>query len=489
MNQMIEYFTLAPDLKISRVATGLWQIADLERDGLVLDPAQTSAYMAPYVDAGFTTFDMADHYGSAELIAGHFKVHSPLGAQARMLTKWVPEPGPGDRRGVRDAVERALERLQSDRIDLLQFHAWNYADPIWLDQLFWLQELRQEGLIAHLGVTNFDAAHLRVALASGIQLQSNQVCYSLLDQRAAGRMSVVCREFGVSLLAFGILAGGFLTEKWLGREEPAAADLATWSEMKYKRFIDVAGGWTRLQNLLQALSRVARRHRVGVAAVVSRYMLDQPAVAAIILGARLGRGDHVEENLAIFSIELDARDRAEIRAAVEQLNAIPGDCGDEYRKPPFLTASGDLSHHLQSLPPAYRPVSDQSGKQRVSSGTRWEDMAGYCRAVRSGARILVSGTTSTHGDRLIGGQDPVAQTHFVIDKIQGAIESLGGRLEDVDRTRIFVSEIGHWEAIARAHGERFGHIRPVNTLVQAKLVGDQYLVEIEAEASVPPGSP
>ena len=204
--QMIEYTDLAPDLRICRVLTGLWQIADLERDGTTLDPARTAAYMTPYVEAGFTTFDMADHYGSAELIAGHFRMHAPAGDRARLLTKWVPEPGPCDRQRVRTAVQRALDRLQSEHIDLMQFHAWNYADPTWLDQLFWLQELREEGLVRHLGLTNFDSAHLRVAATSGIEILTNQVSYSLLDRRAAGRMTDVCREFGIRLLAFGVLA-------------------------------------------------------------------------------------------------------------------------------------------------------------------------------------------------------------------------------------------------------------------------------------------
>jgi len=485
---MIEYTELASDLKISRVLTGMWQIADLERDGVALDPAETSKHMLPYVEAGFTTFDMADHYGSAEVIAGHFKSHDPLGDRVQLLTKWVPSPGPARQRVVREAVQRSLDRLQADRIDLLQYHAWNYADPAWLDHLFWLQELKEEGLIGHLGLTNFDAAHLGVAVASGIEILTNQISYSLLDQRAAGSMTRVCEELGVRLLAFGILAGGFLSEKWLDREEPDAAQLTTWSEMKYKRFIDTAGGWSGFQDLLRTLSRIARKHGVTMATVSSRYMLDQPAVGGIILGARLGHGDHVDENLAIFDVSLDHEDILEIRQAMGQLDAIPGGCGDEYRKPPFLTAAGDLSDHLEALPRVYPVLKDEHGKSRVSSGTAWEDMAGYCRAVRSGDRILISGTTATHGNRLIGGSDPVAQTHFVIDKIQAAIESLGGRLEDVDRTRIFVSDIHHWEAIARTHGERFGHIRPVNTLIEAKLVGEEYLLEMEAEARVEPGS-
>ena len=121
-------------------------------------------------------------------------------------------------------------------------------------------------------------------------------------------------------------------------------------------------------------------------------------------------------------------------------------------------------------------------RQQIFSGTVWEDLAGYCRAVKDGNRIHVSGTTATHGNDMIGRNDPSAQTHFVIDKIEGAIESFGGTLADVVRTRIFVNSVDDWEAVARAHGERFNDINPANTLVEAKLVGDGYLVEIEAEA-------
>ncbi len=126
-------------------------------------------------------------------------------------------------------------------------------------------------------------------------------------------------------------------------------------------------------------------------------------------------------------------------------------------------------------------------KRTVSTGTVWEDLAGYSRAVRIGDRILVSGTTATGPDGLVGGGDAAEQTHYIIDKIEAAIEQLGGHLQDVVRTRMFVSDMAQWEAVARAHGERFGDIRPVNTLVQAKLVGEQYLVEIEAEAVIGAG--
>ncbi len=483
---MVERWDLAPDLSISRVLTGLWQIADMERDGRQLDLAATAREMEPYVDAGLTTFDMADHYGSAEEIVGLFaRDHGSDAVQ--LLTKWVPKPGASTREDVREAVERSLRRMQAERLDLLQFHCWNYADPSYLDTLFYLQELKDEGLIRHLGLTNTDTAHLRMIVNSGIAIASNQVCFSLLDQRArAHGMTDLCEEKGITLLAFGVLAGGFLSERWLGKPEPDWGALETWSEMKYGRFISAAGGWDALQELLRVVRTIAERHGVSMANVACRHVLDQPAVGGVIVGARLGHSEHRADNLRIFEFALDDADRTEIDAAVDRLRSIPGDCGDEYRRAPYLTASGDLSHHMDAMPAPYEADPASGGKTRVSSGTVWEDLAGYSRAVRQGNRISVSGTTATHGDRLIGGSDPASQTHFVIDKISGALQSLGASLEDVIRTRIYIQDMAHWEPVATVHGERFRDIKPANTLVQAGLIGAEYLVEIEAEAVVRP---
>lgn len=127
---------------------------------------------------------------------------------------------------------------------------------------------------------------------------------------------------------------------------------------------------------------------------------------------------------------------------------------------------------------------DDSKRTYVSSGTKWEAMAGYARAVRVGDVIYVSGTTATDENGNVVGADAAEQTRYAIEKIERAIVALGGALRDVVRTRVFVSDIKHWEQAARVHGEFFGNIRPANTLVQAKLVGAQYLVEVEAEAVV-----
>ncbi len=477
----MEYCELSPDLKISRVLTGLWQIADIERGGK-LDTSAAAELLAPYAEAGLSTFDMADHYGSAEEIAGYFQMQIRPEAPVQLLTKWVPKPGRVTKNDVREAVERSLNRLQTDRIDLLQFHAWNYADPSWLDCLFWLQELKSEGLIRHLGLTNVDAAHLRIALTSGIEIVSNQVCFSLIDQRPKNGMIELCEEHGVKLLVYGAIAGGFLTERWLGAPEPDTDKLPNWSLMKYKRFIDAAGGWGAFQEVLATVHSAAQKLDVSMANVAARYILDQPAVGGVIIGARLGKSEHIQDNLRLFEFTLDDESRDELEAALGKLQPVPGDCGDEYRKPPFLTASGDLSHHLDHLPPPYEAQPREQGGSMVLTGTPWEEIAGFSRAVRQGERILVSGTTATHGSRPIGGNDPAAQMHFIIDKIEGAIQSLGGRLEDVVRTRIFLDDPSLWEPISRAHGERFGHIQPVNTLVGAQVIGDEYLVEMEAEA-------
>jgi aryl-alcohol dehydrogenase-like predicted oxidoreductase/enamine deaminase RidA (YjgF/YER057c/UK114 family) len=477
----VQYIKLAEGLTVCRVITGMWQIADLERSGETQDHDLATAAMDSYVSNGLTTFDMADHYGSAELIAGEYSNRQP--GQITCLTKWVPEPGAIIRAEVRHAVERALSRLQREQLDLMQFHTWRYCDPSWLDALFYLQELKDEGLIRALGVTNFDSAHLQMALESGIDIVSNQVSFSLIDQRAAGALAGVCDRYGVKLLAYGTVAGGFLSERWLNQPDPGLGNLTTWSQMKYYRFIQAAGGWSRFQGLLSAVAQIAAQRGVSVANIASRFILEHPAVAAVIIGARLGKSDHIADTLKLFSLILTDNDKAALQAALQQLDPIPGDCGDEYRRPPFLTASGDLSHHLASFPPVY-PAEVRGSRQQVFSGTTWETMAGYCRAVRQGDTIKVSGTTATHGTRLIGGQSAAAQTHYVIDKLEGAITSLGGSLEDVVRTRIFIKNLDDWEAVARAHGERFGQIQPVNTLVQAGLVGTEYLVEIEAEAVV-----
>ena len=234
----------------------------------------------------------------------------------------MPTPGKIDRKLTKDAVLKSLSRMNQSQIDLMQFHAWQYSDPSWIDALFYLDELRREGLIKNIGVTNFDSAHLRIALSSGIKLVSNQICYSLLDRRASGEMSEICQEFGIKLFAFGTLAGGFLSKKWLGKKEPKINDDLNWSQMKYKRFIDVTGGWKKFQNLLETLDELAIKNNTSISNISSRYILEDPNVAAVIIGARLGESDYINDNKKIYDVNFSEEDKKLLSKSLNLLEKI-----------------------------------------------------------------------------------------------------------------------------------------------------------------------
>jgi aryl-alcohol dehydrogenase-like predicted oxidoreductase len=296
--------------------------------------------MFRYHDVGFTTWDLADHYGPAEDLIGEFRRRFALRhgnqrlGEIQAFTKWVPYPGAMTRAIVDQAVEVSLRRMGVDCLDLLQFHWWDYADRRYLDALRHLADLREEGKIRHLALTNFDTDHLQTITEAGIRVVSNQAQYSLVDRRPAVRMATFCRQHGIALLTYGTVLGGLLSEKYLGRPEPTRSDLPTASLQKYKHMIDAWGGWGLFQELLAALKPVADRHRIGIANIGVRHILDQPAVAGVIVGARLGIAEHIADNARTFDFALDAADRAAIEpvlAKSSDLMQVIGDCGAEYR--------------------------------------------------------------------------------------------------------------------------------------------------------------
>ncbi|MEE2774295.1 MAG: aldo/keto reductase [Pseudomonadota bacterium] len=481
-----EGVNLTPRLRISRILTGLWQVADIERRSGSIDRELGADQLQHYVNSGYNTFDMADHYGSSETIVGTLlKRREKLDYQPIICTKWCPKPGPMTRKVVRAGIEERLLRLGTSCIDLLQFHWWNFQHPAWLDALHELSNLRAQGIINEIGVTNFDAAHLHLALADGIPVKTNQVSCSLIDRRARGLLADLCRNSSVKILAYGTLCGGFLAEKWLGAKEPVK--IKDWSKMKYKRFIDSAGGWKKFQIILRTAAQIANKHNVSISNIATRWVLEQTGVAGVIIGVRLGENIHINDNSRVFSFKLDDKDNEELEKAFSTSIGIPGDCGDEYRKPPFLTASGDLSHHLTQKRVSIKKedVLEKVDKAQVNTCSEWEDIAGYCRAQRIGNRVLVSGTTATAGSsRIIAPNDAGAQATYILDKILNALTALGAKAEDVVRTRIYLINEQDTLAVSMAHGRVFEKIKPANTLVIVqKLVGD-YKVEIEAEAEI-----
>jgi aryl-alcohol dehydrogenase-like predicted oxidoreductase len=327
-----------PDLRICRLLNGMWQVSGGHGR---IDPEAAIRSMFAYHDAGFTTWDLADHYGPAEDFIGEFRrqLAAERGQQAladvQAFTKWVPPPGPMPRQTVAAGIDRGLRRMGVETLDLLQFHWWDYADPRYLDALAHLAELREAGKIRHLALTNFDTERLRLMTERGIRVVSNQVQYSLVDLRPEVRMVPFCQEHGVHLLTYGTLCGGLLSDAYLGQPEPGGAALSTVSQRKYKQMIDAWGGWELFQELLRVLRQVADKHGVSIANVAVRAILDRPAVAGVIIGARLGLSDNRRDNARVFEAALDADDQARIRSVLERardLFRLIGDCGDEYRR-------------------------------------------------------------------------------------------------------------------------------------------------------------
>lgn len=329
---------LTPDMTINRLLNGMWQVSGAHG---AIDPTAAIQTMVSYHKAGFTTWDLADHYGPAEDFIGVFRgqIQEKLGTEAlqesQAFTKWVPRPGAMTRQVVGSAINTSLQRMKAQQLDLLQFHWWEYKHPAYMDAMMRLADLQTEGKIRHLGLTNFDTEHTGKIVEAGVKLVSNQVQYSLIDRRPEIALVPFCQQNDMSLLTYGTLCGGLLSEQYLEKPEPTPRELRTASLRKYKQMIDLWGGWRLFQELLRVLRVVAAKHNVTIANVATRYILEKSAVAGVIVGVRLGVSDHRGENSRVFTFSLDEEDYAQIHAITDQsrnLFKIIGDCGDEYRR-------------------------------------------------------------------------------------------------------------------------------------------------------------
>ncbi|HUZ65555.1 MAG TPA: aldo/keto reductase [Acetobacteraceae bacterium] len=317
---------LAPGYVVSRLIKGGWQLAGGHG---AIDRAAAIADMGAYLDAGITTFDCADIYTGVEELIGAFRDSLPRDGAAhgrlRVHTKFVPDLdllGRLDRADVRSLIDRSAQRLRTDRIDLVQFHWWDYAIPRFVEVGQWLAELQREGRITLLGGTNFDAAHAAALFDAGVRLHTMQVQYSVLDSRPEGALAALCARTGMRLLCYGTLAGGFLGEPWLGRPDPGMA-LENRSLVKYKLIIDDSGGWDLFQAILTVLARIAQRHGTDIATIAARYVLDQPHVAGVIVGVR--NRAHLDRHRGVTALRLTGQDRAELTAILARRNPLGGE--------------------------------------------------------------------------------------------------------------------------------------------------------------------
>jgi aryl-alcohol dehydrogenase-like predicted oxidoreductase len=320
---LIPRATLAPGYSISRLIKGGWHLAGGHGP---VDPAQACRDIAAFVEAGVTTYDCADIYTGVEELIGRFRRDYPRHArELRVHTKFVPDLdvlGSIDRGGVEAIIDRSLLRLGVPRLDLVQFHWWDYSVARYVEVGLELDRLRRAGKIEHVGVTNFGARQLGELLDAGLPVFAHQLQYSLLDSRPERAMADLCHARGIALLCYGTVAGGFLSERWLGEPEPREA-FTNRSLTKYRLIIDEFGGWHLFQQLLDALQEVAVTHSCDIASVAVRAILDRPAVAAAIVGAT--NVSHLPSHARIGALALTSQDRERIRQVTDRARGPRGD--------------------------------------------------------------------------------------------------------------------------------------------------------------------
>lgn len=323
----VETADLRPGHRISRVIKGGWQLAG---DHGEVRPADAIADMEAFLDAGITTFDCADIYTGVEEMIGTFiaDVRRRRGAEMAdkviVHTKLVPDLTrlhdlrPDE---VEAIVDRSLKRLQIERIPLVQFFWWDMALGNAVEALDVLKECQKKGKIANLGTTNWDAPVMDQFIDADFDVVSAQVQYSILDRRAAGDFANWGARRDVQILCYGTLAGGFLTDQWLGQPDPGF-EFENRSLIKYRLIVDEFGSWDLFQTLLQTLKSVGDKYGVSLASIATRWVLDQPQVAAAIVGARYAR--HLPKTLDVFNVSLDAEDHTALDAVLAQAKGPNG---------------------------------------------------------------------------------------------------------------------------------------------------------------------
>jgi len=325
-----EKFTFSDSYRISRVLNGCWQLSLGHSLNGPLDFDDVKKAFYKLKEKGFTTFDCADIYTGAEEFIGSFiselkKDPDFKEEDIQIHTKYVPDIeylSKVDYGFTRSIIERSLSRLNKKKLDVVQFHWWDYEVDGMVRTASYLQQLKEEGLIGHVSVTNFDTEHLRMLVDAGIRITSCQAQYSFFDRRVEKGLQAYCLENDIPLICYGTLAGGFLSERYIGKKENEIVP-ETRSQVKYLQVIEDSLGWEGYQGLLKLLKEIADRYQVEISQVATRFILQQQAVAAAVIGVRNSR--HVDDNVKIFSFTLSDEDMNLLRSYIDQYPILPGE--------------------------------------------------------------------------------------------------------------------------------------------------------------------
>lgn len=331
---IMEIIELRPDLTIPRLLKGNWQIAEDHNDR-EFDDTAVMEDMTAFANAGMTTHVCGDIYVGVEARLGKFRQYykerygEEAASKVKVFTTYVPffleeeNLRKHNFKYVEKIVDRSLQRLGQERLDLIQMHWWNFSIPGHVQMSLDLQKLQQAGKIDQLAVTNYDVVHLQEILDADVDIVSNTVQYSLLDRRPENGMVNLCAKNNMKLLCYGVLGGGLFSEKWINIPDPGIPAFENVSLDKYYRIINDFGGWELYQRLLQTLKGIAEKHHVSLSNIAIRYVLEREQVGAAIIGARHAR--YLDETLKVFSFSLDEEDNNRIMNIQNQSTGPNGD--------------------------------------------------------------------------------------------------------------------------------------------------------------------
>ena len=326
----------------NRIINGCWQLSAEHclQGSLDYDDALKAFHML--VERGFTTFDCADIYTGAEELIGRFVLELKAAGgyseeDIQVHTKFVPDRDVLpviNMEYTEGIVDRSLMRMHREALDVVQFHWWDYEVPGMMETAFDLLRLKEKGKIRNIAMCNMDTERLKMFVDAGIPVVSNQAQYSLFDRRPERTLLDYSAEHDIFTFAFGTLAGGFLDERYMGKDYEGPE---TRSQVKYMQIIEDSLGWDGLQKLLVLLHEIASGHNVGIANVATQYILRQKSVGAVMIGTRNSK--HVESN--VRTLEFTLTDE-EMKAIADFIAAYPTPEGECY--------------HLERYSPRYRGI-------------------------------------------------------------------------------------------------------------------------------------